>query len=280
MRRILITVLAVTAAGLATSPGAEAASTPTPTVTMPAPAITVHAHPGQKICTARADVVQGAYRLYNDTFAVPGDPMCIRDDGTGDHTALTVKSNLAPYQGRVVAYPAVQFGRWDGYVDSASHMPVVEGAAGRIMLHVRSTGRAAGIWQDDIDLWAWPTSNVTTKHAGFELVIVNRASSNGTSAPYARVFHRTYSVSSWLTCTRNSAGSCVGALWRLAYFKLKDPDDVVRLHVASFLSYCRRHHWISPHWWIGEVSYGTEIWSKGKGLKDGLFLLWPPKKKK
>lgn len=279
MRRILITALAATAAGLALSASAEAAPPPSPlspTVTSPAPLVTIHASPGQTICTPRADIVQGPYRLYNDTFAVPGDHMCIRDDGTGQHTALTVETGLKPYEGRVVAYPAVQFGRWDGYTDPTSHLPANEGAAGRIMLHVRAIGTARGSWQSDVDLWAWPTSNVSSTHARFELVIVNRSSSRSTTGPYAQVFHRTYEVSSWLTCTRNSAGSCVGPLWRLVYFKLKYPDGVVRLHLASFLAYSRRHGWLPKSWWIGEVSYGTEIWSRGKGLKDGMWVLWPP----
>jgi hypothetical protein len=279
MRKILITAAAALAAGLAAAalavPGADAADHPTPAITIPTPLVVVHAHPGDVRCQPRAEIEQGPYRLYNDTFEVPGDRMCIRDDGTGRRTGLTVRTDLTPYGGVVVAYPAVQFGKWAGYSDPTSHLPVREGPAGRMMLHVRSTGHAAGIWQSDVDLWAWPTSNVTSKHAGFELVIVNRSSDRATTGPYARVFHRTYEVASWLTCNRNSAGACTGPLWRLAYFKLAGPANAVRLHLASFFSYARRHGWLHPHWWIGEVSYGSEIWSKGMGLRDGMWIRWP-----
>jgi hypothetical protein len=259
MRRlavIVVTLAAVTAAVAAVSP---------------AGAVTVQAAPGNVRCTSRGEIVQGAYRLYNDNFAVPGDRMCIRDDGTGE---LTVRTDEAAYEGRVVAYPAVQYGVWPGYRDSESGMPMSAAKAGKMMLHVKSTGKARGLWQSDIDLWMWPSAwdVLHGVSASLEIVIINRASDHTAVTSRAEIFHRSYLKSSWMTCDRGSNGACSGSSWRLAYFRLVDQDSSVRYYLAAFLTYCRKMNWLPSTWVVGEVSYGTEIWSYGKGITDDFFI--------
>jgi hypothetical protein len=78
-------------------------------------------------------------------------------------------------------------------------MPVPLRAGERMIMHVRSTGNAKGQWQSDADIWGWPTSIVTSKHAGFGLVIVNRASGDNTPGRRVDIGGRTCGVSAWET---------------------------------------------------------------------------------
>ena len=217
-------------------------------------------------CTPRAARFDGAYRIYNDEFAGRKGRFCIRSTGRN----LTTENSVIGQPGGVVAYPAIQYGPYYGYADTASGLPVPELHMGAIVLHVSSTGHAAGQWTSDVDAWFYPNTN-TSVHANYELVIINRTSSGVTARNHklVKAGGQWYEATSWTTCPPG-----LNLCWPLIWFEKLHQSGSLKIRLGVFAWDARKLGWLPKREWIGNWNYGSEIWSGGKGLTDSMTVRW------
>jgi hypothetical protein len=171
-------------------------------------------------------------------------------------------------------------------------------------LHVASTGRAAGTWQSDADLWFTPKAR-WTRHGTYEVVIVNYSTTRHSQfALLTRVRGTRYWYLPWITCERKSsatrtaiahgispllastpvlasvtpqaiaAAGCAPSVppWTILLFWKVRQQHAVALHVGNFVWHAMHMGYLRlPRgWWLGDAAYGTELWSGGKRLTDSM----------
>ena len=235
-------------------------------------------HPGGgwHTCTAGSKLVRGQYRIYDNAWLGPSSKrFCV--DSTGLN--ISIESSARPVRSMVVAYPSIRYGHFFGDLDPKSGFPLpIPGLGGRpVILRVSSTGRASGVWQSGLDAWFIPSAT-WTGHGITELVIVNRSSSGASrSGTRIRIRGIRYRLVSWMTCQRLPGGSCDPTIpqWRLIYlFRVRQTAHSV-IYVGRTIRTLIARQLLSRGEWLGDVAYGTELWSGGRGLTDTMTVQAP-----
>jgi hypothetical protein len=208
----------------------------------------------------------GAYRIYDNSWL--NEKLCVSSTGMN----ITIASNAHPALGEVVAYPSIQFGPFYGIKDPLSGLPRPVRHFGRMMLHVSSRGHTTGFWLSDVDAWFHPGPS-TAAHGTFELVIVTR-SSGPTPGNWPRVRIRGvwYRWNEWVTCQRDAHGQCTQLTWPLLIFRRMHQSTVARVPFGSFVLRAVRWGFLPRSAWLGDVAFGTELWSGGRGLTDSMTV--------
>ena len=227
---------------------------------------------GASVCTPGTIIFHGAYRVYDNAWlGRSAHRFCVSSTGVN----ITIDSNAAPDGGIVVAYPSIRYGRFFGDLDKPSGFPLpVPNLSGRrVILHVASTGHASGEWQSDVDSWFIPNKN-WTQHGTAELVIINRSSSgqHGSGGYIIRIHGIRYRVATWITCQHLPRQTCDPQVqpWRL--IKLDRVNHAARdtIYLGRTIRKLLARRLLHRGQWLGDVAYGTELWSGGKGLTDSL----------
>lgn len=228
-------------------------------------------------CRPRAilgDPQYPGYRLDNDVFAgYSGGRYCLT--GTSDHGFRTLDAAVPDAAGTVVAYPKVYIGQNYNALDPQSGLPVRASDTGRLMLHIGSWGHPSGRWQSDSDDWLWPTRN-TSGHGRYELVIATRVPGHVRRACDVRLQGICWYYGPWVTHqTYRMNGKVVHGSWPLIYFVASDPDiHTMRIDLPLFIAHAVATGWLPRTAWLGQVSFGTEVWSGGAGLHDTMAVTW------
>ncbi len=235
---------------------------------------------GQKwhTCTAGSMHLRGPYRIYDNAWLGHSSKrFCVESTGLN----ISIESSARPVGSMVVAYPSIRYGRFFGDLDPKSGLPLPIPGLGRrpVILHVSSTGHATGVWQSSLDAWFIPSAS-WTGHGITELVIVNRTSS-GTSRSRAsrsgtriRISGVRYRLVSWMTCQRLPGGRCDSAIpqWRLIYLSRVRQTAHSVINLGRIIRKLIARHLLSRREWLGDVAYGTELWSGGRGLTDTMTV--------
>jgi hypothetical protein len=216
----------------------------------------------------------GPYRVFDNAWIGRSSRhFCVHSTGLN----ITIDSAAVPASGTVVAYPSIRFGAFWTDRDPSSGLPLPATRLGRLTVAAASTGTAAGVWESDIDAWWRPRAD-WTRHGTFEMVIVNRSSfPTPAGGPTMRVGRAWYRYSTWMTCQRLSSGACTPGIppWRLLIFRRIRQADAVRMPLWKFTSWALRKGLLPRTAWLGDVAYGTELWSGGRGLTDSMQIAWP-----
>jgi hypothetical protein len=152
---------------------------------------------------------------------------------------------------------------------------------------VSSRGYAAGTWLSDADLWLRPRAD-WPRHGTFEIVIANRWRQfrtlpgtplampamwiKGQPARWApaRIGRVLYRASTWIT-----QDPATGYRWPILVFQQVRQTATAHIRVAAFVRWAVKHARLPSGWWLGDVAYGTELWSGGRGLTDSMTVTWP-----
>ncbi len=267
-----------------------------------APAATGH---NWQTCKPGAKEYLGAYRVFDNAWLGPSSKdFCVSSTGLN----VTIDSNAISDGGQVVAYPSARFGPFEADGDPRSGGPWRVTQIGSMTLHVASRGKMDGPMQSDADLWFRPRANWTL-HGTYEMVLINRrTTSYPRSALHARIRAAKYRYLAWTTCQPGStaerraladhagplavsrpvlhaitpqamaAAGCVRSVrpWTILVFWRVHQKAAVALHVGNFV-------WHALHltafalprkWWLGDAAYGTELWSRGKGVTTSMRVTW------
>jgi len=277
IRTIVAGVVAAGAIIAVTAP-ARATSTPQPALTgvreIAAPAAYSYgwrqlADGTYSTCNPRAVLYGAPYRARNNAWFETRQ--CATSSGPHQ---ITITSNAVPHAGLVVAYESVQDGEFYQWRDRASLFPKpVDRMRRGPYAHVACTGRRiAGGWQCDIDAYFHPSRASSSRHASFELVVVNRRGAPG--GQLASIGGVLYGWRSWMTCQRLASGACDPAVrpWRIFYAVRIHHRSRVTVPVGAFAHFAVRHGLLPASAWLGDVAYGAELWSGGKGLHISMTI--------
>jgi hypothetical protein len=232
----------------------------------------VAAEPWQT-CRPRAilgDPNAPGYRIDNDVFDGYTGPYCL--EGTSDR-GFRVLDNGVP-DGVVVAYPKVYVGQNYSSLDPQSGLPVRVTHRGGLWLNVGSWGHAAGVWQSDVDAWLWNTRD-TAGHGAYEIVIVTRKPGDQDKGCTVRLQGRCWYFGPWVTHqTYLMNGREVSGSWPLIYYEVDGADvHCIRIDLGLFIDHAITAGWLPRSAWLGQIGFGTEVWSGGAGLHDAMSVL-------
>jgi len=212
-------------------------------------------------CTPHARIYNGAYRAINNAWLEPRE--CV---GSFDGLELYLRSNATPGS-TVVAYPNIRIGSFYADRDPQSGYPKPVSALGPgPFLHVGCSGKTTGTWICDTDAYFHPARD-TNAHGTFELVIANRRS--GTAiGKLIWVRGVPYRWRSWITCQRLANDSCDPPVkpWRIFVITRVHQFANTTIPVGSIARRAVRLGLLPRTDWLGDVAYGVELWSGGKGL--------------
>ncbi len=233
-------------------------------------------------CTPGAKLYAGGYRVFDNAWTGRSrNHFCVSSTGLN----ITIKSEAIPFGGNVVAYPSIRFGAFYTDRDPQSRLPERVIAIGPMTLNAASRGNAAGTWLTDADIWFRPRAR-WERHGTFELVVANRwhvaAAANAAyrkAAPESalaaamqggqsvRIRGVRYGWSEWVTTDPRT-----GLRWPILVFRQLRQWGRARIRVGAFVWFARHHglFHLPRSWWLGDVAYGTELWSGGKGLTDSM----------
>ena len=236
-----------------------------------------------RTCKPGHHLNRGPYVIVDNAWTGPSARhFCVHSAGLD----ISIDSNARP-AGNVVAYPNIRTGAFWTDLGWHSGFPVRVTRIGQMTLHVASRGRAAGTWLTDADIWFRPRAN-WDRHGTFELVIANRwqgfgpAGGTGVIMPAmsclparcgpvfrapARIGHVAYRASEWIT-----RDPVTGYTWPILVFRQVHQTTTARIRISAFVWWARSHGHLPSGWWLGDVAYGTELWSDGKGLTDSMHL--------
>jgi len=198
-------------------------------------------------CTRFATRLIGGLEYHNDHFAGARGPSCI----TVRNGWVTIDRNYRPRGGAVVAYDAIQFGRYPWLNDSAFGLPA---PVGKVHTQLRATARGGpGTYLYDADVWFSRTSATGPLHHIREMVIANRSqgSWNTRIGRLVKIGRRRWHVSAWMT----GQGTARHLLIR---FIARHQTPNVTIRLAAFLRIARRHHWIGKWMTVDSASYAPE----------------------
>jgi hypothetical protein len=224
-----------------------------------------------RTCDPGAKNYDGAYRVYDNAWMGPSSKhFCVSSTGLN----ISIRTSAVPLGGNVVADPVIYFGTRFTDGNPQSGMPERVTRLGSMTMVVSSTCRARGMWQSDADIWFRPRAH-WTGHGTFELVIANCASYVPRGTRLVRVHGTAWRWATWMTCQRMSSGRCDPAVrpWRIMTFFRARYTRKARFRLSQFTWFARRY--LPRSDWLGDVAYGTELWSGGKGLTDAMHIAWP-----
>jgi hypothetical protein len=235
-------------------------------------------------CTSGAKLYIGAYRVFDNAWAGQSSKhFCVSSTGLN----ITIRSEAIPFGGNVVAYPSIRFGAFYTDRDPHSGLPERVIAIGAMTLNVASRGNAAGTWLTDADIWFRPRAR-WERHGAFELVIAHRwhfaPVVNAAIRPVApdsalaaamqggrtvRIRGVRYGWNEWVTTDPQT-----GLRWPILVFRQLRQWGRARIRVGAFVWFARHHgaFHLPRSWWLGDVAYGSELWSGGKGLTDSMRI--------
>ena len=210
-------------------------------------------------CVRQARLQDGIYNVDNDLFTGKRGPSCVTSSTGHD---VTIDRNYRTQGAGVVAYPAVRIGAYYWTSGSGSGLPVPV-ARVRLMVELRNTGNASGLWIDDIDAWFAHSDATARQHGIREMVIVTRWHNWSGGGKPVRIGRRFWRVAEWLTGSRSYR-------WPLIRFVLRRPARRLTLHFGLFDRIALEHHWIGRHMVLASVADGSECSSGCRGLTDSL----------
>ena len=259
--------------------------------------------PAWRTCKPGHHLNRGPYVIVDNAWTGPSKHhFCVSSDALN----ITIRSDAAASGSNVVAYPNIRTGAF--WTDLGWHtgFPVRVTRIGHMTLHVASHGNASGTWLTDADIWFRPRAD-WTRHGTFELVIANRWQGFGpaggstvrmlagvvqadelasgrsrasiAAAPAmfwrgpigfglpVQVHHVLYRASEWIT-----RDPVTGYTWPILVFRQVRQAGTARIRVSAFVWWARKHGRLPSGWWLGDVAYGTELWSGGKGLTDSMHV--------
>jgi len=219
-------------------------------------------------CKPHALIYSAPYRVYNNAWLETRQ--CA--SSTGQHD-ITVTSNAVADRSLVVAYPSIRYGAFYTDLDPTSGLPVpIRRAADAPYAHVSCLGRhIRGALQCDVDAWFHPTAS-TAAHGTFELVVVNRRGVGG--GHVTRIDGTRYYWHTWMTCQHLASGKCDPNVrpWRIFYAVRVHRNWTSTVPVGAFAHFATRHHLLPSTAWLGDIAYGAELWSGGRGLKISMTI--------
>jgi hypothetical protein len=224
-------------------------------------------------CTRQAGamLLAGPYRI-SDNAWVGNRRLAASSNGVD---SISIRSQARPGGANVVAYPSVIYGGLWGYTDPQAGGPWRVRHLGTMTLNVRAAGHASGVWLTDVDAWFHPdAASVAHAHGTFELVISNRSSSPETGGDVVRIHGHRFTWAEWITCQRNAAGACTAETWPILVMHEMRPSVTAHWRLGAFVWFAR-HHGLPGRDWLGDVGYGTELVSGGRGLTDTLTVTYP-----
>ena len=92
----------------------------------------------------------------------------------------------------------------------------------------------------------------------------------GGRAP-VRIGHVAYRWTEWIT-----RDPVTGQTWPILVFRQVHQTAGARIKVAAFVWWARKRGHLPSSWWLGDVAYGSELWSGGKGLTDSMHVTGLP----
>ena len=286
MPKIVLAAAAALAVGFMTATSAQAATSTSHAATARVSAVKspwTCTKPGRcRTCTSGANLYASAYRVFDNAWTGRSrNRFCVSSTGLN----ITIKSEAIPFGGNVVAYPSIRFGAFYTDRDPQSRLPEPVVAIGPMTLNAASRGNAAGTWLTDADIWLRPRAR-WDRHGTFELVIANRwhlaPAANAAYRPIApdsalaavmqggrrvRIEGVRYGWSEWVTTDPRT-----GLRWPILVFRQIRQWGRARIRVGAFVWFARHHgaFHLPRSWWLGDVAYGTELWSGGKGLTESM----------
>ena len=74
-----------------------------------------------------------------------------------------------------------------------------------------------------------------------------------------------------------TAAGCDPAVkpWHILVFRQVRERRTARDRARAFVWFARSHGFLRPSAWLGDVAYGSELWSRGRGLTDSMIVRWP-----
>jgi hypothetical protein len=246
MKKLLAVLVGLVAAVLACGGWANASTTPSRWHT----------------CVPQRTHYYGLWRVDNDLFTGSRGPSCITSTNGKN---LKINTNYRPsWDGKVVAYPDIRFGKFYGSRDvyAQNYLPQRVRDTDGLKVHVTALGNAPGDWQADADVWFY-NSNHIAGHGAAELVIVTRGSNNFRSSNIVTIGGQRFYESHWITSDN-------GKHWPLIYLRLVHPSNHTRLIMSQVMS--KVHNLVGNGRWIGSIAYGAECWSGCKGLYLGMSV--------
>jgi hypothetical protein len=218
-----------------------------------------------------ADTTPPGYRLDNDVFDGYQGQYCLT--GRTDRS-FQIMDNARPDGGKVVAYPKVYVGQNYNAADPWSFLPLKATSLGPLSLRVESSGHAPGQWTSDVDSWLWNTSS-TTGHGAYEIVIITRQSGQPRRIGHLiRIGGRDWWYDPWITTqTYLMNGRWITRSWPLIWFEAAaNTSRTVTVDLPGFVRHAITTGWLPKRAWLGQIGYGSEIWSGGKNLRDAMSV--------
>jgi hypothetical protein len=213
-----------------------------------------------RTCDPQAKLQDGIYNVDNDLFTGKRGPSCVTSVNGHD---ITINRNYRAQGAGVVAYPAVRIGAYYWTSGRGSGLPVRVPRV-RLKLKLRNTGRAPGLWIDDIDAWFASRGATARQHGIREMVIVTRWHDWSGGGKKVRIGKRMWRVAEWLTGSRSYR-------WPLIRFVLRHPVRRLTLYFRMFDRIALEHHWIGRHMVLASIADGSECWSGCRGLTDSMI---------
>jgi len=198
-----------------------------------------------------------------------GGSTCLQDYGA--QAGLTVRSQTAPDDGHVLAYPDASIGcSWgaSAYCTRGWAPEQVSAASPQETLAMSDTGSSSDIWDFVNDIWFWPAG---ASHPDTELMVY--FDEQNLAVPHGAIQVTVGGVQYWYkTYTMSNASYS----WRYIVLERVTPaESVTSLALAPLFAYLQGLGVLSGSDDLQQVSTGFEEWQGGTGLQVSDFSLTP-----
>ena len=211
----------------------------------------------------------GRYQVRDDYF-FRNLPVCVRADGAPGFTV----TRTTPGNGKgVLSYPNV-FSGCEQVCTRDSRLPRRISGLGSLTVTDDTTARAAGVWNDAVDMWV-DTRPIRHGQARTAEVMIWLKARGFTPAGTPVTIGGTRYRLNWWRTRRVIGGKRVS--WPLLIFTRTRPVSSVSVRIAPVLAYVARMGLLSERDWLLNAEAGFELWSGGRGLAVTHFAVWTPK---